>query len=98
MRAGHFTARGDRVVSPGLKTRPTSHCVVSPGSGGLDALECHEVGLTGCRAGLQTRRMRAGHFTARSDGVVPPGLKTRPTSHCVVSPGSGGLDAPECRE
>src|SRR3954453_18841999 len=85
MPAALFSARSDRVLSPGLKTRPTAHSVVS-------------LVLVVWRRRNFARRVRpvvgrvfrpavvrAALFTARSDRVVSPGLKTLPTAHSVVS-------------
>src|SRR3954454_13213416 len=87
MRADRFTARSDRVASPGLKTRPTAHSVVS-----LVLVVwrrrnfARRVRSVGGRV-FSPAVVRAALFTARSDRVVSPGLKTRPTAHSVVTQG-----------
>src|SRR4051812_34981984 len=87
VRGALFSARSDRGASPGLKTRPTAHSVVALG------LVVWGRRILGRRVGrvvggvFSPAVVRGALFTARSDRVVSPGLKTRPTAHGVVAPG-----------
>src|SRR3954447_6039933 len=89
MRAARLTARGDRVVSPGLKTRPTRRVGWSEDAG------MSRGGAPGCRAGLQTRRYARCSFHRAWRPRRIAGSEDPAYSDLA---GSGGLKTPECRE